>query len=279
MTNHASILVLGSSGWLGHYLVPQLLKGNPSAAVIAGFSSRKPTFEHRGVTPLRLQPSDLARVSELKVSAVVNLNRGETETDFLFHQALVACCNRNDAKYVYASSFNAVDADDPPNSRTDYGRFKGRCETELLKTCARPVAFRFSATHGWAPNRLARTEEFLQKLARGETVPTPQGLIQNRTFVDDLAKMIATLTVDQGAEGVFHLGASDFSDEIVFLRKLASAFGYDTEQVSEGEPLNWNAITIAERWQTRYPNAPLPTEMEAIARVRQQSELQKYAKL
>jgi dTDP-4-dehydrorhamnose reductase len=185
---------------------------------------------------------------------------------------------------LYASSSNAVDADvsrphletKAPAAQSEYGKFKARCESELKEHCANSLAFRFCATHGWAPNRWARTELFLKKLKAGETISVSRGVIQNRTFVGDLAKMIATLALDDRATGLFHLGTADASEELIFLRKLAYAYGYPEESVSAAEENCWNAVMLTAKWGQLYPDLPLPTEEETIQKVASQPELQKY---
>lgn len=271
------ILILGASGWVGHYLAPLLVAEGKH--VIAAYANRIPVYD----CPTRkLHSGNLDALTELSAAHVVNLSRGETEAEFRFHQALIAFTNEHDTRYLFASSFNAVDAElarphqesDPANAQSDYGKFKVRCEEELLRFCKRPLAFRFPAVHGWAPNRVARTEHFLQRLAAGEQVPVQTGIVQNRLFVGDLARLIAHCVQDEDAEGVFHFGAADASEELEFLRALAEAFGY-RGRVIPGEANPCNAVMVPEKLRKR--GVALPSEADAIARVRAQPELAKYA--
>ncbi len=280
------ILILGASGWLGNYLVPEIVRRKPGVRVLAAHAARKTNFNLQSVESILLSSSHSSLLSSIGAGTVVNLARGEQEEDFQFHQSLIKYCNERGARYIYASSANAVDADvskshretDPPASKSDYGRFKARCEIELINTCRNSLILRFAGVHGWAPNRIARTEEFLKKLADGVVVSVPPGILQNRIFVGDLAEMISILIEDNRVREVVHLGTSDFSDEIIFLRKLAEAFGYDQLQVSEAEPMEWNAVMIPERWLRIFPNLVLPTENETIRKVREQPEFQKYVR-
>jgi dTDP-4-dehydrorhamnose reductase len=278
------ILILGASGWLGHYLMPEILRRSPSSTIIAAYGSKPPLLSAERVRPIKLRSTDVHALKSLKARVVVNLTRGEAEEDFAFHQNLIGYCNENGARYVYASSSNAVDADvskphpetQEPESQSEYGKFKARCEIALKEQCPNSVVFRFSATHGWAPNRIARTEEFLKKLKEGQAVSAYQGVIQNRTFVGDLATMVATLTLDDRAKGVLHLGTLDASEELLFLRRLARAFGYSENQVIAGENNPWNAFLLTGRWRQIYPEIPLPMEESTIQGVARQPELQQY---
>jgi dTDP-4-dehydrorhamnose reductase len=289
------IVVLGASGWIGHYLVPAIKRLSPHAHVTAVYRSRKPSFHMddnsgdstgiRGVEMIQ-SDDDALTLEKLPPATVIGLIRGEEESDFELQQRIIAIQNKNHSRYVYASSFNAVDADlsrahlesDLGHAQSDYGKFKARCEREILETCKQSVIFRFGATHGWAPNREARTQDFLSKLARGETVEVKRGILQNRSFVGDLAEQIARLADSPKAEGVFHLGTSDFSDEIDFLLGLAEAFGYDKAQVTEGESTACNAVMHMERLPALLSNYTLPTESETMAKVSAQAELRKFVK-
>lgn len=286
MQSTAPILILGASGWLGHYLMPELLRRQPNSSLVAAFASTAPFFQSDKIQAIRLRSSEPDTLKNLKVKVIVNLCRGETPEDFRFHQSLIAYCNEHGARYVYASSYNAVDADvskphpesEAPESQSEYGKFKAQCERELEKNSGNFTVFRFSATHGWAPNRIARTEEFLKKLKHGEVVKVSQGVIQNRTFIGDLASMVSSLVLDEHATGLFHLGTSDASEEVIFLRKLALAFGYSEDQVIASDPNPWNAHLLVDRWSKLYPNLPLPTENETIHKVSQQPQLQVFRK-
>jgi dTDP-4-dehydrorhamnose reductase len=278
------ILVLGASSWLGHYLVPALIKSQPSVRVVGTYAHKEPSIHVSGFESFQCSSSSFSDIEKLDFSTVVNLTRGETQTDFEFHQSMIALMNHRAGRYVYASSSNAVDRDvskahfetDQVGAQSEYGQFKARCESELFKYCRRPLAFRFSATHGWAPNRIARTEEFLKKLSSREPVVIQTGIVQNRTFVGSLASQISKLVFDPYAEGVFHLGTSDSSDECDFLRKMANAFGYRSDQVISGEVIGWNLVTVVKNFQDRYPDFSIPTESETIKWVRAQPELASY---
>jgi dTDP-4-dehydrorhamnose reductase len=281
----SQIMVLGASGWLSHYLIPEILKPN-GAGVLAGYFTNQPKFDFPKVNPFQFSAGNFSAIENLTPSLIINLARGEEEIDFQFHKQLIDFCNQKKIRYLYASSANAFDATpqvfhneaDKPVANSPYGKHKARCEEELFKHCNRPLAFRFAATHGWAPNRVARTETFLQSLKNNEKLPVNTGVIQNRTFVGDLARMISTLISDNEAEGLFHLGTSDWSEEKHFLQKMARAFGYDANQIVEDESFQWNAVVLPERWQKRYPHLLPPTENETIQKVREQKQFHRYVK-
>lgn len=253
------VLLLGASGWIGSYLQPLL--------------GRECIPAHA----LQLRSTNLDPLTKLPACHVINLARGEDDQGFRLHQALIEFTNRHGTRYHYASSFNAVDADlskphhesDPPSAQSPYGQFKARCERELAAHAKNWAVFRFPAVHGWAPNRVARTEEFLRKLKGGEPVRVSTGVVQNRIFAGDLARLMAEIA-GGNEQGVFHLGARDSSEELDFLRRLAAAFGYDTGLVQPGEASPCNAVMLSARLKG------LPSEAETLARTRAQPELAGY---
>jgi len=281
-----TFFILGASGWVGHYLVPALKRSQPDAQIYAFYRSQRPD----ALAPFAIldSPSDFfLALTEGPPATVIHLGRGEEEKDFQFHQRVIRLQNQRGSRYVYASSFNALDADvsrphnedDPIASQTPYGQFKGRCEKAMQEGCKLPVIFRFAATHGWAPNRKARTESFLEKLAKGEDIAMEKDIVQNRTFVGDLAEQIALLAANEKAQGIFHLGTSDSSDEVDFHREMAAAFGYRREKIIVGESSPCNAFMLMNRFKEAFPRYRIPTEKETILKTAAQPELARFKRI
>lgn len=278
-------VVLGASGWVGHYLVPELSRKNPDAEILAVSGKRAPSFApEKNVRLVRAESGFASLLALLPRVTLVHLGRGEEENDFTEHRQLIGAVNAKGGRYLYASSFNAVDAvldrpheeSDPPGAQSDYGRFKARCEEELARSCERWAAFRFAAIHGWAPNRAARTQAFLGKLRAGEPVKVQRGVRQNRCFVGDLAAQIALLATEPGVQGTFHLGTRDASEELDFLRNLAAAFGYGDELVVEDGFSQCDAEMVVGKLRALFPNYELPAEADTVAKVAAQPELKQF---
>ncbi|MCB0385055.1 MAG: sugar nucleotide-binding protein, partial [Bdellovibrionales bacterium] len=233
--------------------------------------------------PVDRNSDSLPIVEEVRPDYFLHLARGEEEEDFVFHQNLIPMLNRLGVHYSYASSFNAVDSNtesdhmenEPAHAQTDYGKFKARCEKELMEKSQSYAIFRFSAVHGWAPGRVSRTEAFLQKLQAGEKVTVDRGVLQNRPYVGHLAAMMIDVILAEG-QGVFHLGPQDASEELDFLSTIAQEFGYSQDQILKGQLTPVNAFMIpgkifdmlGDRWRL--------SEEETIRKVVATPELQKY---
>ncbi|WP_417335671.1 sugar nucleotide-binding protein [Halobacteriovorax marinus] len=249
------ILILGSSSWIAHYLIPSLKKEFGECHIVGSVLNNKP--EHL-IDTFKASNDQLEIIDEqiiaLSPDIVINMTRGEDDDGFALHKYLIEKSQTMNFHYNYFSSFNALDAnvssehyeDEMPNSQTEYGQFKAKCELELEKSGDDFSIFRFGATHGWAPNSQSRTELFLEVMLSGESLTIDRGVLQNRLATNHLADMMAAVLKRDG-KGVFHFGARDGSDELDFLRELAHSFGHPREQVIEGGINSCNALMIPER--------------------------------
>ncbi len=278
------VVVVGASSWVGHYVL-DALTNCPDPIEVIGVS--RSGFPVANIKTLKLANHERKEICGLidtfRPHALLNLTRGEDDDGFDLHMALIDKLNAVGCHYAYASSSNAIDANylhphgekEEPNSQSDYGKFKGKCELALAQTSKEYSIYRFSAVHGWAPNRIARTEEFLRKLKAGAEIPTYRGVIQNRCFVGDLAAMMTGIVRKRG-EGLFNLGTVDHSEEIDFLRRMAVAFGYREEQVTEGDQNDFKAIMVPSRVFGILGDQFKKSEGDTIRAVRNQPNLQKY---
>ena len=281
------IIVMGCSGWIAHYLASEFKKRAPAASMVGTYHTKKPAFDF---PMMALSNSDHHRMLDLMTreepTAIVNLTRGESEADLNLHKKIIEFSNSSGTYYVYASSFNACDAQlvedhvetELPSATSEYGKFKASCERALLESAKKFATFRFASTHGWAPNRLSRTESFLKRIASGEKVVTPRGIKQNRTAVNDLAAMMAAIVV-AGGEGIFHLGTFDSSDEVDFLQRLAAEFGYDRNVVVPGEHVPTNANMVPGKIYMMFCDEFRLTESDTIAQVARMPGLSRYRSL
>lgn len=249
------ILILGSSGWISHYLISSLKKHFSDCHIVGSGVNHKPEHDIEFFVAENYQIEIIdEQIKKLSPNIVINMSRGEDDDGFALHKYLIESSNQLDFHYNYFSSFNALDAnvetehyeDEHPNASTEYGQFKAKCENELTKSANNFSIFRFGATHGWAPNRHSRTETFLETMLSGESMTIDTGIIQNRLATNHMADMMAAVLQKKG-EGVFHFGAIDGSEEVEFLRNLAESFGHPREQIITGGQNPCNALMIPER--------------------------------
>lgn len=279
-----NVLIFGASSWVGYHVIDAVLMCHESWKCLGVYRSH-PVIQN--IPSVALDPVDLKKLEEMFFSfhptVVVNLLRGETATDLLFHQRLIALCTQLKSFYIYASSANAVDAiltrdhleSDSADAQSDYGKFKAQCEADLVASDCDYAVVRFCAIHGWAPGRKSRTEEFLENLQKGQTILQPRGIIQNRLSDRALAQMIVCIA-ETKSFGIHHLGARDSSDEVDFRRNLAAAFGYDPALIVEDGKIVCNLTLVPGKIGARLPTQSLPSEADSIRDVSAMVELQRY---
>ena len=279
------ILVLGSSGWVAHYLIPelQIMKAN----VIGVSNVNKPVHD---IENFHFNIDDLSFVDEIKnieCNILINMHHSKNfERAKVLNEELSAYSRNKGIHYVFMSSSNALDGDtskahresEGANGGSDYGKYKAECEQFLYDNNPQASIIRFPATHGYAPNRIARTEEFLQKLKNGDNIEVARGIYQNRPFVGHLAKMMSQVIFDKHS-GVFHLGTKDQSEEYEFLQRVATAFGYNEEQLSDGDEYDFNMTVHPKRIYELYGNMYNYTEQDTIDQLVKCPNLSKYKKV
>ena len=102
-----------------------------------------------------------------------------------------------------------------------------------------------------------------------------QGIIQNRTATSQLTDMMAAVAMQRG-KGVFHLGPIDSSEEITFLRSLATAFGHSEKQIVQGSINRCNAFMVPRKIFSLCGKEFKFYEKDAIENIRKMGGLQKY---
>ena len=278
-------LIFGARSWVGYRLSDELIK---SAMAVVGTTTQStedlPKHFGDSATLLTVNTTDEVTklVAQCKPRVVVNLRYGVDQKEFEFHQAAAAASEKANAPYVYSSSALALDGygmdhelveELPVFSVSDYGKFKGKCELDLIeRTGLQSLALRFSSIHGWSPWKDCRTEALLKQISVGETVQVAQRIVQNRMSDRFLAETICSLILKQ-AVGVAHIGTSDSSEEVDFLGKLANTFGYAAQNIYKGttKPLNLAVVPNL----GMHPSGP-KTETDTLNDLLDRPELARY---
>lgn len=276
------ILILGSSSWVAHYLIQEF---QSLGFEVIGFSNKKnPKIEIENYNFDILSPSYIDEVKKIDCSYIVNMtNSAEYERSFEIHKELADYCKNSNKHYTYFSSSNARDGKpdqlhyetDLGIGQSDYGKHKAECEHYLQDEFPDALIVRFGATHGYAPNRVARTEDFLQRLQKGEDIICITKFYQGRTFVGHLAKMISKAT-SENEKGIFHMSSINYGSELEFLKNLAEEFGYNQARIVPGEEINWDLTLIPKKIIEKYGDDYKFTQEDAIKELGRCSYLEKY---
>ena len=285
--NDETILILGASGWIGYNFTHQVCSTMPLARVIGTY------FEH---TTRQLPCQSLffdytvaAALSSLlqsvRPSVVVNLLGGEEAGLFRTHQELTRKLKELSVYYIFMSSSMVFDADvskphqetDPIQGKSSYGIHKEQCERFLHDEGENYCIMRISATHGYSPNKISRTERFLQNMQLGKSVHVDEKIFQNRLGVADLVSMIIQV-MDARLQGVIHLGTIDQSEEVDFLRKIAKHYGYNPHKVEPVKSTPKYLTMIPKTIYEVFGEHLARTEADTLEYIAKIPEFQKYKK-
>lgn len=276
-------MVLGAASWLGYLLVDQLAS-IPRYRVFGSLHIQQPNLP-ASVTFFRAGRSReyIKALEQYQPEVIVNFLRGEDSEGAAINDAVINYCSVNNGHYVYASSALALDGyedillseDLLGKSKSIYGRFKAACEAAILKGNITCSIIRFSSVQGWVPHKVTRTESFLRKMRAGEAVQVDRGVVQNRMVADLLVEAIEEI-IHSTAEGVFHFGTTDASEEYHFLRNLAITFGYDSDRVIAGSQKDINISLLPGKNVKQLAGKFCQTEADTLSYLRNLSALSAY---
>lgn len=280
------VLILGASGWIGHYVSQSLQKKNIGTDIVGTYYSNESISSISG----RLQPFDYRKADDLldfieafRPDVVINLLSGKDTALLQFHTVLLRTIKTYNPWYLYMSSSMVFDAnlavphqeDDATNAKSDYGKLKEKCEQQIKKNLTNYCICRISAIHGFAPHKISRTENFLQQLQRGGNIKVDKHVFQNRLEVSDLADILTELIYKQ-PHGVFHVGTVDQTEEDIFLRKIASVFGYSPDGVISMPSQPKYLTVVPEKIFKIVGEQYMKTETNTIEKIAAIPEFKKY---
>jgi dTDP-4-dehydrorhamnose reductase len=248
--NVGGVIILGARSWIGFRLAQAFAEqGIP---VIGTTSNATPSVPFAAANLPPLTPAaDVdgfnALIRHQRPRIVFNLLRGENTAGLEAHLQAARLCEEIGSRYVYASSALVFEGHHPdvildeqarPTAVTPYGAFKAECERRLAD--GHPdgnwQVLRFTSIQGWSPWKPSRNEAFLTRLSKGETIAVDIGIVQNRMLDLDFARQVRDNALLPAARGFLHLGADDASEEVDFLRRVATAFGWPASRVQPGQP-------------------------------------------
>ena len=232
-----TVLVLGCTSWIGFKLSLKLFE--QGFAVIG--QSR--TINH-DMYWLQNQyaindPSEMESLIEsLQPSIIINLLRGEDNNGWdMFRKSVTVPCY-----YVYLSSSLSLENYGPdvnlcdelaPNANSPYGAFKARCELHLKSVQRKHLIVRFNSIHGCAPHKTTRTQSFLKKLQSGANIKVDTGVVQSRLYDEDFISILC-IHIKNETSGTLHIASNSATEEIDFLRQLATTFNYSQSTIIPG---------------------------------------------
>jgi dTDP-4-dehydrorhamnose reductase len=144
-------------------------------------------------------------------------------------------CARTGARLLFMSAAAVFDGDAgeyletaSPNPLSVYGKTKAEAELAIQKLVPGAAIVRLSLALGFSPH--GGTNALLDKLEwafrRGNPIYAPADEFRNAIDADTLTQWMLDLAHSPGAQGIFHLGASDAMSRYEITRRLAEAMGF-----------------------------------------------------
>lgn len=149
--------------------------------------------------------------------------------------------SRSGARLLYISTDSVFDGESGDYSETDhaapvnvYATTKLQAEDEVLGQDPTAAIARVNL-YGWKPRwNLQRkdslAEWIVKQLTAGKTVPGFSDVRFCPVLVNDLAEILLALS-ERNLSGIFHVVGSESVSKYEFARRVASAFGFDPNQV------------------------------------------------
>ena len=282
------ILILGSTSWLGSALLNRLNTNKEAYQLITTVYKNKieldPDIEVINAQELKDYQVIL---NTFKPNVIVNFLRGENEQGYNIHESIIDFCTKEKSHYIFASSVLVLDAhenidlteDVLAKSLSEYGIFKGYCEEKLYDSKIDWTVLRFSSLQGYCAHKHTRNEVFLSKLFKGKKIYVDLGVVQNRMFVNDMILIVEKI-IERTIKGIIHIGTTDSSDEINFLRKQANLFGYSSDRIQEsGNQRNVNLNCIPSKIHELFGDDFKLDEKITLEKINRIKEFDKYRKI
>ena len=250
------ILITGANGFLGYYLVEQLLKKRYSVIATGKGESRLPFSSHENFQWLSMDFTDPFSIHDVfeKVMPEVVVHAGamtkpdECELDQMkaylvnVEGTVQLLINSEDIKsfFIFLSTDFIFDGergmyteDDIPKPVNYYGRTKLEAEEAVKEyehdwAIVRTVLV-YGRNHSGHSYILKIVKE---KLERGEEYNVVDDQVRTPTYVEDLAKGIVSI-IDKRATGVFHLSGNDILTPYQMAIKTAEYLKLDSSVIKK----------------------------------------------
>ena len=255
------VLIIGASGFIGHYLRRRLLQKS-GVEVTSTFNSRAPQDLDQSWYPLEI--TDHKRLGQIflqarpevvvLLAAIADVGTAErvparaTEVNVDGARQVAQLCNQHHARLVFLSSEYVFrgdrgnyQEDDTPNPNTHYGRTKWQAELAVAHEASMWSIARTSLVYGWPlTGRQNLATAIVNRLKNGETYEGDTGTYRTPIYVEHLTEGIMQL-VSNYHPGTFHLAGTDWMNMYQFGRAVAEVFDLDSSlvnpvQVSAGLP-------------------------------------------
>ena len=219
-----NILILGGSGFIGYSLYKEL---NPFFKTFGTYYSNNKFKKNKQFFKYNLEKNDLEKlVTKIKPKIIISSLRGPFESQIILHNLLINYSKKFNFKLIFLSSSNVFDSFhnypsyeyDKTLSESKYGVFKIKIENAILRMETKNfVIARLPMIFGVNCPRIEEMKNKIQEKKPFEVFPNS---IINVNSILKLCQQIHYI-INQGLNGIFHLGSIDLISHHEFFKKLA----------------------------------------------------------
>ena len=255
------VLIIGASGFIGHYLRRRLLQKS-GFDVTSTYNSRAPKDIDQSWYPLEI--TDHHRLDQIfqevrpevvvLLAAIADVKTCEmgperaTEVNVDGARQVARLCKQHHARliflsseYVFRGDRGNYHEDDSPDPNTHYGRTKWEAELAVAEEASQWSIVRTSLVYGWPiTGRQNLATVIIDRLKNGESYEGDTGTYRTPIYVEHLTEGIMQLVANYH-HGTFHFAGTDWMNMYQFGRAVAEVFDLDSSlvnpvQVSAGLP-------------------------------------------
>jgi len=246
------VLIIGASGFIGHYLRRRLLQKS-GFDVTSTYNSRAPKDIDQSWYPLEI--TDHHRLDQIfqkvrpevvvLLAAIADVKTCEmgperaTEVNVDGARQVARLCKQHHARliflsseYVFRGDRGNYHEDDSPDPNTHYGRTKWEAELAVAEEASQWGIVRTSLVYGWPiTGRQNLATVIIDRLKNGESYEGDTGTYRTPIYVEHLTEGIMQLVANYHP-GISHLAGADWMNMYQFGHAVAGAFDLDSRLVN-----------------------------------------------
>lgn len=232
-------LILGGSGLIGKSIINEMSKLNNFQIYSTYYNN---ILQVNNCESFKFDIQDLNNMDKilkkLQPQIVISCLRGKFDKQLTLHTKVAEYLKENGGRLYFFSTTNVFDndfsrphyEDDLPNSCTDYGQYKVKCEekiTEILKEYA--SILRIPQVWGKDSPRMKQVIELLT--TNKKVIVYPKLFLNSNTDIM-IAKQTAYI-INNNLRGIFHLAAGDIINSKDFYFELIKELGFNNAALEE----------------------------------------------
>ena len=233
-------LVLGGSGFVGHYLMKYFDGIGTSSIEREGYTKLDITNREEITAVFQREKPDLI----INSAAMSDVDFCEKRREMAMRingesvEWIARSANIINSRFVQISTDYVFDGEkgdyrevDKPNPINAYGESKLIGEADALRHNSLVLRIEMPYGLNLAKNKNVFFESAVRNLRDGKIINAAIDQIISPTFVEDIPKAIYAL-ISKNRTGVFHLASIEQLSRYEFVKKIAEVFGFDDKNVN-----------------------------------------------